>query len=64
MARMFMESDDGRTRVEVLWDEDGDGSAYGYCRPCDVALSDRGNFEDTCEAVANHIDNYHQDLED
>lgn len=58
MARVFIESDDGRTRIEVRRDVDT-GEAVGRCEEHGEEITDRGHFEDTCEAIANHLDGDH-----
>lgn len=58
MARVIIESDDGRTRIEVRRDVET-GEAVGFCEEHGIELTDRGHFEDTCEAIANHLDNQH-----
>lgn len=58
MARVFIESNDGRTRIRVRQDVDT-GEAVAWCEEHREEISDRGHFEDTCQAVANHIDTKH-----
>lgn len=58
MARVFIESDDGRARIEVRVDVET-GEAVGFCEGHGEWITDRGDFEDTCEAIANHLDNHH-----
>lgn len=57
MARVIIESDDGRDRIEIRQDDET-GKAVGWCDLCREWITDRGRFEDTCEAVANHIDQH------
>lgn len=54
MARVFIESDNGAVRIEVRQDVET-GEAVAYCEIHGEEITDRGRFEDTCEAVANHI---------
>ena len=58
MARVIIESDDGRIRIEVRQDVET-GEAVGYCETHQEWITDRGHFEDTCEAIANHLDRQH-----
>lgn len=58
MPRVFIESDDGRARIEVRRDIDTD-QAVGFCTEHHEQITERGHFEDTCEAVANHLANRH-----
>lgn len=58
MARVIIESSDSRTRIEVRQDVDT-GEAVGFCEEHGEEITDRGHFEDTCEAIANHIDSKH-----
>ena len=56
MARVLVVSDDDATVVDVETDEDG--ATVGRC-PCGEAISDRGHFEDTVQAVELHVDQQH-----
>lgn len=58
MARVLVTSDDGRTSIEVRQDDET-GGAVGWCEEHQKWITDRGHFEDTCEAIANHLDNEH-----
>lgn len=58
MARVWIETDDGRARIEVRQDVDT-GEAVGFCEEHGEEITDRGPFEDTCEAVALHLDTQH-----
>jgi hypothetical protein len=61
MARVIVESDDGRTRIEVRQDVET-GETFGFCEAHQIKLTDRGQFEDTCESIANHIDREHGEV--
>jgi hypothetical protein len=58
MARVLVASDDGATMVPIAQTGvDGDWTE-GVC-PCGEAISDRGHFEDTVQAVQVHVDQRH-----
>jgi hypothetical protein len=61
MARVIIESDDGSDRISVsIRDrENGEDEYGGWCAQHHLWITDRGVFEDTCEAIANHLDNRH-----
>ncbi len=58
MARVQVVSDDGATVVPIVMVGEDEDWVEGVC-PCGEVISDRGQFEDTVQAVEVHVDQTH-----